>query len=441
MASSLKKIITRNSFLKKKYYKYISFKNRYGRKYKETLSLLKCAKLWSYSQAKDYQLENLKNILSVCRNIPYYKKLFKDNGFDPDIKKIEDIENLPYLTKDIIINNFNDLINPFFEGKRYKLHTSGTTGKRLVILGTDDLYKVEAAFITNAFNDHNSYLYQDHSIWIRRYSPKAGDPIHFDDLELNRSYMSAFNLNDETVCDYVEYINSKKSETLVSYPSTLYYLSILCEKLNLKLDHVKHMHGASEPCLDQWKDKIKQVFSIDIKMHYGQVERVCFAHQDYENNYYKENLLYGYKELSNKNVIVATGFHNYLMPLLRYKTNDIVKPFESYDDSAFPRSIESIEGRECDMLLNSSGYLVPAINFYTLMSKTDSVDMFQITQIKKDKSVLLDIVVNEKFSLKSEQALRKEMSFRLGDVNVEIRKVDRISRDLKTQKFKAVKLV
>jgi hypothetical protein len=93
------------------------------------------------------------------------------------------------------------------------------------------------------------------------------------------------------------------------------------------------------------------------------------------------------------------------------------------------------------MLLNSSGYFVPAINFYTLMSKTDSVDMFQITQIKKDKSVLLDIVVNEKFSLKSEQTLREEMSFRLGDVNVEIRKVDQISRDLKTQKFKAVKLL
>ena len=71
-------------------------------------------------------------------------------------------------------------------------------------------------------------------------------------------------------------------------------------------------------------------------MHYGQVEKASFAHQDSENNLYKENLLYSYNELADDNTFIGTGFHNYLMPLIRYKTNDvIVKNPNAVLDSAF----------------------------------------------------------------------------------------------------------
>lgn len=424
-------------------YKVIPFKYRYGKKYLEFLNFLNESKKWSYEQSKDYQLEKTKFILNFANNnIPYYHNLFRNHGFDYKIKHLDDLKKIPILTKEDIINNFESLINKNFINKHYKMNSSGTTGKRLEILGTDDLFKIEAAFITNAFEDHGSKLYDDHSIWLRRYSPSENDPIFLNDNELNRSYMSAFDLNDETIFDYVDYINSTKTKTLVSYPSTLYYFSLLCGKYDLKLSHVKHMHGASEVCLPQWRNKIKEITNIDIKMHYGQVEKVSFAHQDSENDMYKENLLYGYNEYDENNIIIGTGFYNQLMPLIRYKTNDkvILNNYVDLNCSA-PKTILDIEGRNGDMLLTEVDSYVPAVNFYSFMSKINEVDMFQIIQKREDKSLTFYIVPNTNYTISTEEKLLEEMKNRLGEIQISIVKVKSIDRDKNSNKLKTVSLI
>jgi phenylacetate-CoA ligase len=433
-------IKNRKDSVKKFLYQVIPFKYRYGKKYLEFLNFLQESKKWSYDQSKSYQLEKLKEVLKYSNNnILYYQNLFKQNGFDYNIKQLDDLKNLPYLTKEDIINNFDDLVNKEYPNKYYKMNSSGTTGKRLEILGTDDLFKIEASFITNAFNDHGAKLYDQHSVWIRRYSPSNGDPIFFNDYELNRSYMSAFNLNDDTIFAYVNYINLTKTKILVSYPSTLYYFSLLCGKYGLKLKYVKHMHGASEVCLPQWRTKIKEITGIDIKMHYGQVEKVSFAHQDSSDNQYKENLLYSYNEFDNDNTIIGTGFYNELMPLIRYKTNDrvILNPNVSLDGST-PKTILDIEGRNGDMLITHSNSYVPAVNFYSFMSKINEVDMFQIIQKKIDKSLTFYIVPNYGYNLEIEKKLIQEIKNRLGGIDIQLIKVNSLERDINSNKLKTV---
>ena len=444
MGSSINFFIKkRNVFCQKTLYKIIPFKYRYGKKYLEFLNFLDSSKKWSFDESKNYQLTKTKELLKFANNnVPYYNNLFKSNGFNYDIKHLDDLKNLPILTKDIINENYDLLINKNFNRKHYKMNSSGTTGKRLEILGTDDLFKIEAAFITNSFNQHGSRLYEDHSVWIRRYSPSENDPIFFNDYELNRSYMSAFNLNDDTIFDYVDYINKTKTKTIVSYPSTLYFFSLLCGKYNLKLRYVKHMHGASEVCLPQWREKIKEITGIDIKMHYGQVEKVSFAHQDSIDNSYNENLLYGLNEYDESNVIIGTGFYNQVMPLIRYKTNDRVILNDNVKlIGPTPKTILDIEGRNGDMLLTNVGSYVPAVNFYSFMSKINEVDMFQIVQKKEDKSLTFFIVPNKNYTDLTEQNLLKEMKNRLGDVSVTIKKVLTINRDEKSNKLKTVSLI
>lgn len=444
MASTINFFIkNRKNPLKKILYKIIPFKYRYGTKYSDFLNFLNLSKKWSYDQSKSFQLQKIKELLNFANsNIPYYQNLFKSNGFDYNIKKFEDLKNLPILTKEDVIKNYDSLINKNYLRKHYKMNSSGTTGKRLEILGTDDLFKIEAAFITNAFNDHKSKLYDEHSVWLRRYSPSENDPIFFNDYELNRSYMSAFDLNDATIFDYVKYINNTKTKTLVSYPSTLYYFSILCGKYDLKIPYVKHMHGASEVCLPQWRTKIKEITGIDLRMHYGQVEKVSFAHQDYENDYYKENLLYGYNEYDENNTIIGTGFYNELMPLIRYKTNDKVILNKNLElNGPTPKTIIDIEGRNGDMLITEIGSYVPAVNFYSFMSKIVEVDMFQIVQKKEDKSLIFYIVINDKYTKLTEKKLIQEMENRLGKINIKIKKVKLIDRDKKSNKLKTVNLI
>jgi len=444
MASTIKFIIDKQpSFVKKIAYKIIPFKYRYGKKYDEFKSLINQSKKWSYDESINYQLIKTKELIKYCdNNVPYYRNLFKDNGFDTDIKDLSDLKNLPILTKDIIIDNFEDLISQSFHKKYYKMNTSGTTGKRLTLLGTDDLFKIECAFIENSYLDHGAKLYSDHSIWIRRYSPNEGDPIFFNDFELNRSYMSAFHLNDETIFSYVDYINKTKTKILVSYPSTIYYLSILCLKYNLKLPYVKHIHGASEVCLPQWNQSIIEAFGTPIRMHYGQVEKVSFAHQDMLDDNYKENLLYGFTEIEENNIIVGTGFYNEVMPLIRYKTNDIVEINGNVDlNGAYPKTIKNILGRNGDMLITEKDSYVPAVNFYSFMSKFEEVDLFQIVQKKENKEVDFYIVTNSKFTNSTEIKLNTEMINRLGNVKINIIKKTSLDRDINSSKLKTVSLI
>lgn len=441
MASIIKFIVKKQPFfLRKLIYKIIPFKYRYGKKYVSFLKKLNLYKSLNYDSAKLLQLNYLREILTYSKNnVPYYKNLFEKINFDTNIKSFDDLKKIPILTKDDVIKNFDSLISNSFKGKKYKMNTSGTTGKRMTILGSDELFKIECAFITNSFNDHGAKIYTDHSIWIRRYSPKKGDPLFMDDFELNRTYMSAFDLNDKTVENYVNFINKKKSKILVSYPSTLYYLSVLCKKHNLKLKYIEQIHGASEVCLPQWKDEIKKNLNLDIKMHYGQVEKVSFAHQDSSDDYYRENLLYGYNEFLEDGSLIATGFHNYVMPLIRYQTNDKFKLLENpVLDGAFPKTIESILGRNGDMLISESGAFVPAVNFYSFMSKYEEVDMFQILQKKIDKSVSFFIVPNILYNNIVQEKLMQEMIDRLGNISIEIIEVDSIKRDENSNKLKIV---
>lgn len=427
------------NFIKKIYYNIVPFKKRYGSVYGETVDFLNDVDNWTYDRTKEYQFNELKRVLiNAQKYVPYYGKLFSDYGFNPNINSFNDIKKLPYLTKDIINDNFEDMVSTNFNGKKYLFKTSGSTGKRLQFYGEDSMYKKEAAYISHSFKSHGSNLYNDWSVWIRRHSPKDNNDLMVKDYELKRIYLSAFHLNDQTIYDYVKIINKSKIKTIVTYPSTAYWLSCLLEKNNLKLDSVTSIHGASEKCLPIWSDKIKSVFGFDFKMHYGQVEKVSFAYQSSVSNYYHESLTYSFTEYDENNTIIGTSFMNDVMPFIRYKTNDVVELMESplYDYSS-PLIIKGIDGRVDDMIMSESNSKIPSVNFYTVMSKIKEIRMFQFRQ-KLDKSTKLSIVIEDGFNEKIFNDLKKQIHQRIGNVPLVIEIVDEIHRDPITGKIRCV---
>ena len=427
------------NFIKKIYYNIVPFKKRYGSVYGKTVDFLNDVDNWTYDRTKEYQFNELKRVLiNAQKYVPYYGKLFSDYGFNPNINSFNDIKKLPYLTKDIINDNFEDMVSTNFNGKKYLFKTSGSTGKRLQFYGEDSMYKKEAAYISHSFKSHGSNLYNDWSVWIRRHSPKDNNDLMVKDYELKRIYLSAFHLNDQTIYDYVKIINKSKIKTIVTYPSTAYWLSCLLEKNNLKLDSVTSIHGASEKCLPIWSDKIKSVFGFDFKMHYGQVEKVSFAYQSSVSNYYHESLTYSFTEYDENNTIIGTSFMNDVMPFIRYKTNDVVELMESplYDYSS-PLIIKGIDGRVDDMIMSESNSKIPSVNFYTVMSKIKEIRMFQFRQ-KLDKSTKLSIVIEDGFNEKIFNDLKKQIHQRIGNIPLVIEIVDEIHRDPITGKIRCV---
>ena len=425
--------------VKKLYYNVIPFVKRYGKVFGETSQFLKEFDSWDYDRSREYQFKELKKILKHCHNnVPYYRKLFADYEFNPNIQSFEDIKKLPKLTKDLINSNFEDLISTNFNGKKIQFKTSGSTGKRMRFYGEDCMYKKEAAYILHSYNSHQGELYNKWSIWIRRHSPKSINDLVVRDYELKRIYMSAFHLNDKTIKMYADLINKSKFTTISTYPSTAYWLSCLLEKNNINLPNIKAIHGASEKCLDSWGQKIKDVFGFDLKMHYGLVEKVAFMYQSQESQLYHNDLSYSFTEFDRNKTIIGTSFMNYVMPFIRYKTNDVVTLNDQvkYDISR-PLEVKKIDGRVDDMIVTETDSKIPSVNFYTVMSKREEVKMFQLLQ-HKDRSIDFKLVVNEDFTENVLNKLSLEINKRVGNLPLRFHIVDEIPRDPQTGKIRCV---
>lgn len=129
---------------------------------------IECA---SREQIRQWQSERLVNqIQNVWDNVPFYRKKMQEAGLEPgDIKTVDDLHKLPFITKDDLRDcyPYGLLARPLKDCVRIQ-STSGTTGRRVVAFYTQhdiDLWEdccaraIVAAGGTNEDVCHVSYGY------------------------------------------------------------------------------------------------------------------------------------------------------------------------------------------------------------------------------------------------------------------------------------------
>tara|TARA_B100000287_G_scaffold332190_1_gene317128 strand:+ start:3964 stop:5292 length:1329 start_codon:yes stop_codon:yes gene_type:complete len=436
---SVNKIIKKSpNFIKSLYYKFVPFRYRYGKVYGKTLDFLLESQYWDDDKLKEYQKEELRKLLTHCyNNVPYYRDIFISKGWHPlDFKSIEDLKQFPVLTKEKIMRNPSMLIADNLRFKKgYPITTSGSTGDKLKFYVDDDCLKKEAAFNMRAYIQQGAKMYDTPSVWLRRYVPKdSNSSLWYYDSELKRLYMSAYHLNDKTIGEYVKKINEGNYQTMCTYPSAAYIFACLCEENNLKLKTIEKIHTTSEVLLNQWYDKIEDVFNITPCGHYGQMEKVSFMNQIEASRDMKQNLEYGVDEFYDNEDgtygLISTGFINYYMPFIRYKTEDT---FVIKDGI-----VKEVNGRSSDILISKDGSRLPGVNFYSWIDKKmPAIKMFQIIQ-KTDSDITFNYIQNESFTNDIENDIIEGLRSRLGDMNFTINMVDEIQRDPKSQKIRSI---
>ena len=436
---SVSRIIKQSpNFIKSNYYKFVPFRYRYGKVYSKTLDFLLESQHWDEERVKKYQEDELRKLLTHCyKNVPYYRDMFISREWHPlDFKSIEDLEYFPVLTKKKIIANPQIFIADNLRDKKsYPITTSGSTGDKLEFYVDDDCLKREAAFNMRAYIQQGAKMYDTPSVWLRRYVPKDSEsPLWHYDEELKRLYMSAYHLNDRTIGDYVAKINEGNYQTMCTYPSAAYIFACLCDENNLKLKSIEKIHTTSEVLLKQWYDKIEKVFNITPCGHYGQMEKVSLMHQVESSRDMKQNLEYGVNEFYDNGDgtygLIATGFINYYMPFIRYKTEDTFV----IEDGV----VKEVNGRSSDILVSKDGSRLPGVNFYSWIDKKmPAVKMFQIIQ-KTDNDIIFNYVQNPAYAYDLRDDIISGLSSRLGEMNYTVNKLDEIERDPVSQKIKSI---
>jgi len=440
MASAKRLIKKAPTIIQRAYYSLVPFGKRYGEEYVNWRKHLKNNLNLTREQLKQHQFWNLQRVMAnAYDNVPYYHELMIDYGVKRIIEAPSDLSKLPVLTKELVIKNWERLINRNSDpNKRILFKTSGSTGEKFHFLGDDNLYKREAAFVDRAFALHGAQLYDARTVWVRRYAPKAGDPISYTDYELNRTYLSPFNVSINTIEDYVKEINRTKAKTLVTYPSLANFIATLMKEKGLVFDKIQSIHCASEMVLPEWRKNVKESIGVDLYAHYGMMEKVSFFCNTINDDRYAENLEYGYTEIVDGEVI-GTGFLNDVMPLIRYTPGDraiTLNPEENF--LSLPITVKDFIGRSTDMIETSDGRKLAGVNFYTMMYKIPGVKMFQIIQKTLD-DIVVEYIPSKKYKeYNTERKIIEGMLDRIGNCNLSIKKVDKLKRS-STGKFKTIK--
>jgi phenylacetate-CoA ligase len=400
---------------------------RYGKVFRETYAFLQESQWWSKEQLEEYQLEQLSKLLEHAYvNVPYYRGVFDERGLKPkDIQDLKDLQQLPYLTKEDVKSNFNELIARNADISKCRLsHTSGSTGKPLSFYINNDARAKEWAFITFQWS-RVGYNIGEKRIVLRGDLPRRGfyeyDPVN-KALILSSSHITEKNLNAS-----VEIIDKSGIRFIHAYPGAIGIMAKLMNAKGIRLKvKPKAILCASEQLYDWQKKAIKEAFECLIFSHYGLAEMVALGGWCEKSEYYHILPQYGVTEIINlsdneKNTgeIVATNFLNYAMPFIRYKTGDIAKV--SLKQCACGRYasplIESIEGRSDDFIITSDGrYISPTVLTFAFETPP-TVKESQI--IQEDIGILRIKIVPYKEAKKEEIAhdteyITQELKKRIG---------------------------
>jgi Coenzyme F390 synthetase len=118
-------------------------------------------------EISDLQNSKLRKLVRHCyENVPFYTKLFDRLGLKPeDIQNPNDLKKLPILTKQIIRDNYNDLMSTSIPSSRLiKSSTGGSTGTPLQFCKDAKEWSGQKAATLRAGNGTDF-------IWGTRFSP------------------------------------------------------------------------------------------------------------------------------------------------------------------------------------------------------------------------------------------------------------------------------
>ncbi|WP_303675031.1 phenylacetate--CoA ligase family protein [Vampirovibrio chlorellavorus] len=317
-----------------------------------------------------FQNQRLQQLVrEAYRDIPYYRDLFSNLKLKPEaIQSAADLKKLPYLTKALVVANFDKLVSRKRRNFLCKVaKTSGTTGSPAQFVRSFEAINFENAAAWRQWRlkdkpgTRRITLRGEVVVPMRQSEP----PFWRFNPTNQELLMCGFHLNDQTAEAYLRQILDFQPQILSAYPSNAYALARYFQRHKISYQ-LKAVFTSSEVLSPQVRQFIEETFQTRVYDWYGQAERVAaIAHCAKGTYHIQED--YSLVELMPKGPnfeIAGTHLFNAVMPLIRYRTGDVAKvnPEQTCDCGSHFRTVESIDGRDCDFIVTPEGYHISAAN-------------------------------------------------------------------------------
>lgn len=356
-------------------------------------------------QIKALQSERLvKQVKHVWDNVPYYRAKMEEKGVTPDdIKGIEDLHKLPFLTKDDLREAYpyGLLAKPLKDCVRIQ-STSGTTGKRVVAFYTQhdvDLWEnccARALVAAGATNEDVVQVSYGYGLFT------GGPGLNGGSHKLGSLTIPTSSGNTER---QIMFMRDLESTVLCCTPSYAAYLAETIEEMGVK-DEIKLKAGifGAEAWTEEMRHDIEAKLGIKAYDIYGLTEisgpGVAFECEEQAGMHINEDHFIA--EIINpetgevlpegeKGELVFTSITKEAFPLLRYRTKDLCilsrkpcscgrthikmrKPMGRSDDMLIIRGVNVFPSQIETVLLNEG--MTP--NYQIIVDRVNNTDTFDI---------------------------------------------------------------
>ncbi|MBI4687020.1 MAG: phenylacetate--CoA ligase family protein [Nitrospirae bacterium] len=387
-----------------------------------TISALKALEQsqWhSREQLSRLQSEKIQDILNyACARIAYYKGLFESKGIKPcDIKSAADLKMFPFLTKEIIRENTN-ILKADNGANLTKSNTGGSTGGPLTFyLGKDRISADVAAKIRATRWWDVDIGDREAVIWGSPVELTKQDRIRqLRDMIFLTKLLSAFNMTEKTMSEYLDFLRAFKPLHIFGYPSSIYLLCSYARRKNIRLDNigVKVVFCTAERLYDYQRELISEIFNAPVANGYGGRDSGFIAHECPEGRMHitDENIIVEIIDpegnplpANNAGEIVVTHLMSHDFPFIRYKTGDVgVLSDEQCPCGRGLTVLKSIEGRSTDFIITPDGKIMHGLSLIYVMRELEGIDEFKIIQEEPDLFTV-NIVRNPLFNDRSEEVI------------------------------------
>lgn len=275
-------------------------------------------------------------------SVPYYRDTLTALNFEPSrlSKDLAYLQDIPYLTKDIIREQGDRLLSrPLAEVRHHACKTGGSTGQSCVIY-----YDQPAA-------DHSAAvtLYCRARVGKTQRKPELhfacrfpGDPVppwpsreDYKCFAMNRSNIFFGALDDAGLEEMWATLRRRRPHLAHGHPSTIHALACHIEKTRGQARSFHIFESSGELMEDYQRRKIEKALQCRVVNRYGLAELGVVAYE-----FQKPSEGPGMQLLdseawcemapvdnetvgADRGELVFTGFHNRLMPLIRYRSGDL----------------------------------------------------------------------------------------------------------------------
>ena len=381
----------------------------------------KRSQFWSKDALVQYQNDKLISLVKyVGMHVPYYRKLFKEIGFDVQaFRGICDMAKIPLLDKEMVRTHKDEFLSD--EADKMNVtwdSTSGSTGTPLHFALSDDIMAHKIAGLLRSFG-WAGYRLRCRTLMVQSYYFTKGDfqynalynVIRYDSNRLCKK--SALRLVDELI--------KKPVKIIIGFPFDILMIGRYANEAGKEIPSPKAIITYGEKLSLEKRELLVKYYGCEIYDYHSMHECSAMISQCEKGNLHLMED-FSYMEIvdetgnlsQGKGLLVGTSYYNYVMPLIRYNTRDAVMP--SKRECACGRNfiiVDEIFGKECDAIITPDGRILGAVMSHSVDQATGVVTS-QCVQDRKDH-LLMRIIVDESYNENSQKALEAGLRKRIGN--------------------------